>query len=859
MPPVTFFSYKAPSSSSTTYSWVGTGNGNWSDATKWATGVAPNSATITPSFKGAPLLYPSIPYTVTMSDMDRTVAGLEFGSLAETIFAGSKTLTLAPAGGAQPRVFQTNSLDGGTANLRIVSNAGLRLEKTWLRLGNANNSIVGPIDIVDGFSLSLIGAGTLGAGANPIMIEEGSFFTILRTGTTEQTFSGPITGAGYLNIASVSPNTFTNLDGYTGMMGLDTGANQNLFLRVDAGETRSWGFKVRSGRPMVGIGYTHANYLTKIGAGVGNYTAVWDSPAGFIVSAGTLNVLGGVSGYSGTGNGYYRGQVWHVRPGATLTWSGDLNRRLSAGGNVSISGNTQDLYVSGSSVSFSGPGITAGFFHVGDAAGTAAAPKKSTVVVPDGRVINVYAKGRFTDWYGSDYRYYEDYSGKYVVFSKETCTVHIGFNDYAPAALYQTGGEINLKVAIEGGSGSSVAYNRDAAFMVGRSTLNGYGYYRGTGGSVNYPYTPNTMVNPTGNGYYPTVAQNVDILGGYSIFEVDGATINLNTGVRTRVGSEAAGGAGPSTPAAITMRSGTANFGIVEMDHGFAAGTPLTGPRNTINVLGGFFSCASLTVSNFLSTIAISGGTFRVGGSINTLVDNGTLTAVIELNGGTLGFSNSTPTSSSTSSTVQQRVYKDSNISVTAGSTVYWNCAFVAPAGHTISQINVVNGGSGYIGAPFVSITGGTGVRATAVASVGLDPADTATYGKVTSVTVVSPGSGYAAGGAPTIAFLGGGGTGATATATLTPASANSNITKTGPGTMAYAPSTVPANAITGFMVAAEGALLMYSSNSAQLRWKTVPGGTLISSASGTASAYKYSRSVKKLVLDGGTYQIGGV
>lgn len=75
-----------------------------------------------------------------------------------------------------------------------------------------------------------------------------------------------------------------------------------------------------------------------------------------------------------------------------------------------------------------------------------------------------------------------------------------------------------------------------------------------------------------------------------------------------------------------------------------------------------------------------------------------------------------------------------------------------------IKTMSITNGGSGYTAAPTVTITGGNGSGATAVATV--------EGGSITAINVVNPGSGYTT--APVISFSGGGGTGATVTSVRT-------------------------------------------------------------------------------------------
>ena len=80
------------------------------------------------------------------------------------------------------------------------------------------------------------------------------------------------------------------------------------------------------------------------------------------------------------------------------------------------------------------------------------------------------------------------------------------------------------------------------------------------------------------------------------------------------------------------------------------------------------------------------------------------------------------------------------------------------PATNLVTAIAVTAGGAGYTSAPSVTLTGGGGTGATAVATIAA--------GAVSSVTITNQGSGYTS--APTVAFSGGGGTGAAATATQT-------------------------------------------------------------------------------------------
>lgn len=90
-----------------------------------------------------------------------------------------------------------------------------------------------------------------------------------------------------------------------------------------------------------------------------------------------------------------------------------------------------------------------------------------------------------------------------------------------------------------------------------------------------------------------------------------------------------------------------------------------------------------------------------------------------------------------------------------------------------VTQITITNGGTGYTTAPAVTITGGGGAGAIATASI--------VDGVVTAVEVIQKGSGYTE--APTVTFSGGGASGtAVATATISGKVARLNLQSGGSG-----------------------------------------------------------------------------
>ena len=88
--------------------------------------------------------------------------------------------------------------------------------------------------------------------------------------------------------------------------------------------------------------------------------------------------------------------------------------------------------------------------------------------------------------------------------------------------------------------------------------------------------------------------------------------------------------------------------------------------------------------------------------------------------------------------------------------TVTVNQPLLAPTGWGVASIPISHPGAGYIGAPVVMISGGSGTGATAIAQVDMDEGS-ATFGQLTGVIVTSPGSGYQPGDALTVSLIRGG------------------------------------------------------------------------------------------------------
>jgi len=221
-----------------------------------------------------------------------------------------------------------------------------------------------------------------------------------------------------------------------------------------------------------------------------------------------------------------------------------------------------------------------------------------------------------------------------------------------------------------------------------------------------------------------------------------------------------------------------------------------TGINATMNVAGGLVDNSGQTVqfgrvgsSVSVATLNLNSGTLLGLGITATAANiTGAGRANVNFNGGTLRASGASTTF--VPSGVTNAVVNGAFGSFDGGAVIDSNGfaitlarPLVAPTGDGVlpSSVTVSAAGSGYIGAPLVQFTGGTGTAATGYATVDLDPAS-GTFGQVTGIVVTNPGS-YTV--APTgVTLLGGGGTGAAISVPTTVANVSGGLTKNGAGTL---------------------------------------------------------------------------
>jgi fibronectin-binding autotransporter adhesin len=271
--------------------------------------------------------------------------------------------------------------------------------------------------------------------------------------------------------------------------------------------------------------------------------------------------------------------------------------------------------------------------------------------------------------------------------------INIGNGAGGYAALSNNGGTITSGTYLVVGFGNDKAvYNQTA------------GTYTVTGDTVTISANPGAvgLMNVSGGTFNSTAA-----IGG-----------NQNAGA-IFVGEVGQGTLNVSGTAAINLS--TTNAG------GLSLGTSNTAASGTVNLLGG-------TLAVPLVTRGTGSGFFNFNG--------GTLKAEIATTNFMNGLSGAYVYGGSTGSTID-----NNSLNITIGQSL------IAPTGNGISSIGLTSGGTGYVDSPLVSITGGGGTGATAVANV--NPAT----GQVTGISITNPGVGYT--GTPTVSLSGGGGSGA--------------------------------------------------------------------------------------------------
>ena len=328
--------------------------------------------------------------------------------------------------------------------------------------------------------------------------------------------------------------------------------------------------------------------------------------------------------------------------------------------------------------------------------------------------------------------------------------LQLGTANGAVGAVYNQG-----TLAVAGASNVS-------NFMLGAS-VGGYGYYRhdtpiqttitetGIGGAYNGDAVMDVMSGVVTNSTYFQLNR---AYSGYQSAELNvwgGSLIMPNNNANAHL-----------------FYSGTTyGTGIINVANGGLLGS--AGTSTELDLIKASTSASTLSVLNILS-----GGTVQ---ATRIKASQSAGLALVNFNGGTLKANYNTGNQLLGYGSVDRvTLYAGGATVDTDNKNASITLPLLAPTGNGVTYIPLTANGVGYMGRPIVSIIGGGGSGATAIAE--FDPDSL----QVTGVTITSPGYGYTS--TPTVSFIGGGGTAPTVGTVSIGAVASGGLTKIGLGTL---------------------------------------------------------------------------
>ena len=322
-------------------------------------------------------------------------------------------------------------------------------------------------------------------------------------------------------------------------------------------------------------------------------------------------------------------------------------------------------------------------------------------------------------------------------------TLALGTGNYSHGVLYQSGSS-TLRTATQGG-------NWNIGYLKGYAGNSGSGYWAFSGGSatnsgsgtLNVGYFEAGLVDQSGG----TANFNSGFVLGnmycYGVYNLSAGTATFSANHQQPILGTGNGYGSDYLPTGVLTISGTGRLTA-------SAANMLLG--NSANSVGIVNLGALGTGGGVLSTINLMRGANGGGGTSGG-------TALVNFHGGTLQAATSTvgndpagnPNTGLLIGTTNY-VYGEGAVIDTNNHVVTIATALSMPGGNGVTGIPVTGGGSGYLGAPVVQISGGGGIGATANATI--NPAT----GIITGIAITNPGTGYTS--APMVTLQGGGGFG---------------------------------------------------------------------------------------------------
>ena len=295
-------------------------------------------------------------------------------------------------------------------------------------------------------------------------------------------------------------------------------------------------------------------------------------------------------------------------------------------------------------------------------------------------------------------------------------------SENAYGAVYQSGGSLTLKQ----GAGTTDLGMGDTTFA--------YGYYDLSGGTL----TANEVDNGLGNS-----ADGVFDMTGGTLTDSGYLIAGRGTGVSSGV-YNITGGTVTATRIELNWGTGAGALGVLNIGGGSGTASVSTTASTTLGLhLANNVVVGTLGVANLLTNGTLTTGVVSPNGDTNP-------TTLFNFNGGTLQAN--IANASFMTGLTGAYVYSGGGTINNGGFGISIGQALLAPTGGGANgNPTVVNGGSGYVGAPLVTVSGAGGTGATAYATI--------SSGTISGIVITNPGTGYT--GALSFTLIGGGGSGA--------------------------------------------------------------------------------------------------
>lgn len=770
--------------------------------------------------------------TLTLSAANTYTGGntihADSGQLTATVNTTQNSIgTGATSVGAGSTLRLNNTTTSGTTTIGNVFTGAGRLQLNFAAAGSTRNTYMANVGGFEG-TVELSAAGTSGDkwnvnGANApsalVAIGSGSqlfingaastFSRVDAIGTGNSENRGAIRLANTLNApVKLMGNTSIGPEGGTINGNISGGAAGPLLLTVGNSSTGNATFTgvLEDGLGTLALTKTAAGTLTL--TGTNTYTGATTINAG-ILRVGSI-ADSGVACNIGQGTAIALG-------GGTLQYTGgsvSMNRAISttsttSGIDVNTAGTTLTI-----PVNITGAGE---IYKYG--AGTltlAGASSYTGNTIANGGVLNIpgsltMSNGRLGASEGASTRSVINVTGAVTAlrFYSSNASGAVNALNLNGGSITTTGGDADMQ-----------------NFVVGINT-GGYGYFLNNGGTVSTArfniggqgtHAPVGVVRLTGEGVIATSSYMMMARsGGTAVFTIDNGTLDRSgitlSGRNLGLGWDAtAGRAELNLNGGVIDNSGAG--GVVHYG-GSSSSSTITGIVN-LNA-GRLITRSFAKTANSTAYLNFNGGTLQPAADATAFLP--ALTGVY-VHGGGLTFDS-----------------KSYNTTIAA--------ELLAPTGNGVTTISVADGGSGYIGEPYVAVTDGAGVPATAIANMVDDGTGNNTF-KVGSITVTSQGNYMVV---PTTVTVTGGGPAVAASGFTIGTAANTSggLTKTGDGALTL----TGANTYTNTTTVSAGTLALGANS-------TLSSDTPVSLGAGTLDVGVYSNAVSTLTVTGdGTINLG--